>query len=112
MCAGGELFAEVVCCQGLSEARARLYFRQILLGLAYCHGRQLAHRDLKLENLLLSHDKRELKIADFGLAKAQNATTKTIIGTVKFMAPEQFAGTAYDAYKSDIWAAGAFAYHP
>jgi len=50
---GGEMFAEVVDNGGLPEDQARRYTRQILLGLAYCHNRNIAHRDIKLENLLL-----------------------------------------------------------
>ena len=61
MC-GGELYAEVVDSHGLSEDKARFFFRQILLGLSYCHGRGIAHRDIKLENLMLSKDKTICKI--------------------------------------------------
>ena len=65
---GGELFSEVVDEGGLPEERARALFRQILLGMAYCHSRKLVHRDLKLENLLLTGDKMTVKICDFGLS--------------------------------------------
>ena len=54
---GGQLFSTVVSNSGLTERRARGYFRDILLGLAYCHARGLAHRDIKLENLLLTGDR-------------------------------------------------------
>ena len=53
----GELFSEVVDNGGLAEARARTFFRQVLLGMAYCHRRKLVHRDIKLENLLLTGDR-------------------------------------------------------
>ena len=51
------------------------------------------------------------KIADFGLAKdvAQDEAS-TILGTIKYMAPEMFAGAMYDGSKSDIWAAGVCLY--
>ena len=90
---GGELFSEVVDNGGLplddrgpegsKIPGARSYARQILLGLAYCHKRSIAHRDIKLENLLLSADRQTCKIADFGLAKISSGLDKTILGTIK-----------------------------
>ena len=93
---GGEMFAEVVDNGGLPlddrgpEGRrvpgARSYARQILLGLAYCHKRSIAHRDIKLENLLLSADRQTVKIADFGLAKiSTGGADMTILGTIKYV---------------------------
>ena len=70
---GGELFAEVASRNGLDETTARVFFRQLLLGVAYCHSRGLAHRDLKLENFLLDESKKVVKICDFGFAKDQDA---------------------------------------
>jgi serine/threonine protein kinase len=108
---GGELFAEVIDKQGLSEPRARDLFKQVLLGMAYCHARKLVHRDIKLENLLLTGDKQTLKIADFGLAKdVSEQAARTIIGTEKYIAPEMLAGAEYDGLKSDMWSCGVCLY--
>ena len=72
---------------------------------------QVCHRDIKLENLLLSGDKKLVKIADFGLAKdVSTQSAATIIGTAKYVAPEQLAGAQYDGFKSDIWACGVCLY--
>ena len=91
---------------GLKEDRARHVFRDILLGVAYCHARQLVHRDLKLENLLLTADKNTCKVADFGFAKDTSlGAPTTILGTYKYVAPEMLSGEAYDA-KSDMWQVG------
>jgi len=115
---GGQLFSETLASGGLQcadnpkgmpESKIRGYFRQILLGLAYCHGRGIAHRDIKLENLLLCEDKTTVKIADFGLAKVSTGADKTILGTCKYMAPEMFEGAGGDGNDHrlcDIWAAG------
>ena len=66
---------------GLPEAAARDFFRQLLMGMAYCHSRDLVHRDIKLENLLLDGTKTVLKIADFGLAKdVSEGAASTVIG--------------------------------
>ena len=68
---------------GLPEAAARDFFRQLLMGMAYCHSRDLVHRDIKLENLLLDGTKTVLKIADFGLAKdVSEGAPWTIIGAL------------------------------
>src|SRR3989338_3567579 len=51
----------------LPERQARIWFRQIVSAVQYCHEHLVIHRDLKLENLLLDQDN-NLKITDFGLA--------------------------------------------
>ena len=108
---GGELFSVVVDNGGMPEDQARLYFRQILQGVAYCHARKLVHRDIKLENLLLTGDRQFVKIADFGLAKnVSEDSAKTVIGTVKYVAPEMLAGGEYDGFKTDIWSCGVCLY--
>ena len=48
----------------------------MLRGLAYCHARRVLHRDLKPQNLLIN-ERGELKLADFGLARAKSVPTKT-----------------------------------
>ena len=76
------------------------------MGVAYCHARQLVHRDLKLENLLLTADKQTCKVADFGYAKdISKYAPDTILGTYKYVAPEMLGGEAYDA-KCDLWQVG------
>lgn len=70
LCAGGDLYRRLRAVGPLSEAEAAAYMGQLLAGLAYLHSRRIMHRDLKLSNLLLSHDRRRLRIADFGLAVA------------------------------------------
>ena len=75
--------------------------------------RGVAHRDLKLENLLLAtpDDITHIKIADFGLAKLtnpQNGQMETICGTPQYVAPEVIQGIqglAYD-FAVDMWSAG------
>jgi serine/threonine protein kinase len=75
---GGEVF-DFMARERFSEELARFYFREILNGLSYLHQNGVAHRDLKLENLLFSKDF-TLKIADFGHSKS----TKLIWGGKTF----------------------------
>ena len=103
---GGDLFEKVVDAGGLSEEGARICFRQILQAMAYCHGRGVAHRDMKLENLILTAGQ-DCKVCDFGLAKnVSTDAAKTIIGTGKYVAPDVLAGSEYDPFKADMWSCG------
>jgi serine/threonine protein kinase len=63
---GGELFDRIVTVGRFDDDTARVYFQQLINGVAYVHSRGIVHRDLKPENLLLD-DRGLLKISDFGL---------------------------------------------
>jgi len=80
----------------------------VLDGLAAAHASGIVHRDVKPENVLLTADGR-LKVADFGLARAQAAAGQTraglLIGTVAYLPPEQVTGEATGP-RSDVYSAG------
>jgi eukaryotic-like serine/threonine-protein kinase len=80
----------------------------ILDGLAAAHASGIVHRDVKPENVLLTADGR-LKVADFGLARAQAAAGHTraglLIGTVAYLPPEQVTGEVTGP-RSDVYSAG------
>jgi serine/threonine-protein kinase len=80
----------------------------VLDGLAAAHASGVVHRDVKPENVLLTADGR-LKVADFGLARAQAAAGHTraglLIGTVAYLPPEQVTGEATGP-RSDVYSAG------
>lgn len=109
---GGELLDAVLERGQYSEADARLCFSQLLDGIAYLHSKGVAHRDLKLENLLLvtKDDITNIKIADFGLAKAAPTPgqLKTVVGTPQYVAPEVIQGVPGQTYDLgvDMWSAG------
>lgn len=72
---GGELLDAVLARGSYTEEDARVCFGKLLSALGYLHEQKIAHRDLKLENLLLvdSSDITNIKLADFGLAKVSAA---------------------------------------
>ncbi len=80
----------------------------VLDGLAAAHASGIVHRDVKPENVLLTADGR-VKVADFGLARAQAAAAHTraglLIGTVAYLPPEQVTGGAIGP-RSDVYSAG------
>nr|XP_051682259.1 serine/threonine-protein kinase MARK2 isoform X10 [Oryctolagus cuniculus] len=92
---------------GLAEAEARTLFGQALAAVSYCHGQRVAHRDLKLGNLLLD-EHMTIKLADFGLSLRleQGTLVRGFWGTPEYCAPEVFLGEDYDALKADVWSLG------
>ncbi|GAA5053274.1 serine/threonine-protein kinase [Thermocatellispora tengchongensis] len=84
----------------------------VLAALGAAHQQGMIHRDVKPENVLLSDDGR-VKVVDFGLARAVEASNQTrtgvMIGTIGYMAPEQVTKGAADV-RSDVYAAGVMLY--
>uniref|UniRef100_A0A5F9CP62 non-specific serine/threonine protein kinase n=1 Tax=Oryctolagus cuniculus TaxID=9986 RepID=A0A5F9CP62_RABIT len=92
---------------GLAEDEARALFGQALAAVSYCHGQRVAHRDLKLGNLLLD-EHMTIKLADFGLSLRLERGTlvRGFWGTPEYCAPEVFLEEDYDAFKADVWSLG------
>ncbi len=128
LCTGGELLTRAQNNQLKEKDIARI-FNQIMSGVAYIHGMGIAHRDLKLENILFSSEKPSspIKIIDFGFSvflgknnenskdKETENEKKTVykrlkskVGTLYYISPEIIKGN-YDE-KCDIWACGVILY--
>ncbi|NXA07662.1 TSSK6 kinase, partial [Sapayoa aenigma] len=93
--------------------KARDIFVQVVRAVRYLHDRNLVHRDLKCENVLLTADGRRAKISDFGFSKEVNGypdLSTTFCGTAAFASPEVLMGIPYDAKKYDIWSLGVMLY--
>ncbi|KAJ6499290.1 kinase-like domain-containing protein [Mycena sanguinolenta] len=90
--AGGDLFTLIEKHHGLSERMTKHLMRQLCEAVAFIHSNDIAHRDLKPQNILLTADRPPtLKIADFGLANrliSPEVRFKTICGTPMYLAPE------------------------
>uniref|UniRef100_A0A4W3K1H9 Cyclin dependent kinase 16 n=1 Tax=Callorhinchus milii TaxID=7868 RepID=A0A4W3K1H9_CALMI len=84
----------------------------LLRGLAYCHRRKVLHRDLKPQNLLIN-EKGELKLADFGLARAKSVPTKTYsneVVTLWYRPPDVLLGSTEYSTPIDMWGVGCIFY--
>ncbi len=81
---------------------------QIANGLVHAHENKIVHRDIKPQNILIT-SKGEVKVTDFGIARASNKNTKTAntstLGSVHYFSPEQARGGFVD-HKSDIYSLG------
>lgn len=86
---GGELLSLLRTRGHFEEASARKVFQQIISAVDYCHGHNIVHRDLKLENILLVNQQDlKVKVADFGISGVADSFNPDFdIGTLKYMAP-------------------------
>jgi serine/threonine protein kinase len=98
--------------QAINWQQATRLIKDIVNGMIYLHDRNILHLDLKSLNILLSRNKDLAKITDFGLSKISTitsmtaaASTKTVIGSTRWMAPEISQGKP-SSRKSDVWSFG------
>jgi serine/threonine protein kinase len=110
-CSNGDLF-EYIFSQGLlSEKESIRFFIQILDGLEYLHSTNIAHCNLKPENIFIDKNK-ILKIGDFGFAVEvkENEKIRAVYGSMEFCPPELFTDMYSDPKKGDIWGVGLILY--
>ncbi len=95
----------------MNEKMACKKFCQILSAIEYCHHRNIVHRDLKSENLLLDVNM-NIKLADFGFSNYFDLINpmKTFCGSAPYAAPEVFCGKKYYGPEVDIWSLGVILY--
>ncbi|KAL3989977.1 cAMP-dependent protein kinase catalytic subunit PRKX [Acanthocheilonema viteae] len=105
---GGELFFYLRNVQRFPDTTARFYACEVILALEFLHSKNIAYRDLKPENLMLTKIG-HLKLTDFGFAKVIDNKTNTLCGTPEYLAPEVTDGKGYDK-AVDWWSLGILIY--
>ncbi|RLN39062.1 serine/threonine-protein kinase GRIK1-like [Panicum miliaceum] len=103
---------KMVCDNGLEEATARNYLRDIIYGLMYLHSHNVIHGDIKPDNLLVTSSG-NVKIGDFSVSQVFEDDDDMLWrspGTPVFTAPECCQGSAYHGRASDTWAVGVTLY--
>ncbi|KAF0720532.1 Aste57867_251 [Aphanomyces stellatus] len=107
---GRDLLEYVLSFQKMEETTAAHVFDQMLRAVHACHGQDIWHRDLKLENVLISHDY-DVKLIDFGLSERTSEKLRTVCGTPLYCSPELlFLPTntrdiGIDGAPADVWSA-------
>jgi len=89
-----------------------------MLALEYCHNKKIIHRDIKFQNILLTHNIDvlpvkstsgiKIKLCDFGIFGSNRglSTEKSTAGSLKFMSPELLTGKTGSTPKIDVWSVG------
>ncbi|EDQ88984.1 uncharacterized protein MONBRDRAFT_32562 [Monosiga brevicollis MX1] len=105
-----DLLSVVVEAQRLPESRARKYTRDLIAAIGHIHSLNIVHRDIKLENLLISHNDRLLLI-DFGLSSSfeEGKGLTTWCGSMAYSAPELLGQKPYGP-AVDVWGIGVTLY--
>ena len=104
---------------GMSEPELWHFIRDVSSGLAYLHGHEILHRDIKPDNILINPDE-DYVISDFGISTRMRSTMRRssmrqnkdvdTSGTIAYMAPEMFTKSPSAVKATDIWALGATLY--
>ena len=108
---GGQMLDYIISHGRLKEKQARKFGRQIASALDYCHRNSIVHRDLKIENILISKTG-DIKIIDFGLSNlfSPRGHLKTFCGSLYFAAPELLQAKQYTGPEVDVWSFGIVLY--
>ena len=119
---GGDLLDLLTRKGVLAAAEGLRYFREMVGAVEFLHTQRIAHRDLKLENVLISATG-SCKLADFGLAheyvgeadfglapecvgESEREVLYDVCGSKSYVAPEVLLKLGYDGYKADVWSLG------
>ncbi|KAH7886474.1 hypothetical protein F5I97DRAFT_1936203 [Phlebopus sp. FC_14] len=108
---GGQMLDYIISHGRLRERVARKFARQIGSALDYCHRNNVVHRDLKIENILIS-ETGNIKIIDFGLSNLYDPVNhlSTFCGSLYFAAPELLNAKVYTGPEVDVWSFGVVLY--
>lgn len=114
-CRGNELYYYIYEKRQLDNEVCQNLMYQIADAMRYVHSPNLAHRDLKLENILMADTRRRvIKLTDFGFVREYNPYKRhflsTVCGTTAYMAPEVLKNEKYSGFAIDVWSMGVILY--
>ena len=110
LCSNGSLLDYVNNKGFKNNTEKKRMMKNIIEVIAYLHGKNIAHCDIKVDNILLDENF-NIKLGDFGFSKNFNKNANNRInGTLTYAAPELFTQKNIDFFKSDIWALGVTLY--
>ena len=114
LCKGGDLYSYLNQRSfKIPETKAAKLIYKLTKSVSFLHALGIIHRDLKPENILMTDmtDDADIRISDFCICKRlePNETTKEIVGTLGYMAPEVLMGREYN-FSSDVWSIGVITY--
>ncbi|XP_051236016.1 testis-specific serine/threonine-protein kinase 6 [Dicentrarchus labrax] len=115
LCAKGDLLKHINVKGALPDHSSWRFFTQLCEAIQYLHSRDVAHRDIKCENLLLDRF-HNLKVCDFGFSKSltyidgRMVLSETYCGTSSYAAPEILRSFPYNPKVSDVWSMGIVLY--
>ena len=96
----------------MAEIEAKYIWQQVVFAIHYLHQRNVTHRDIKLENILLDETRTRVKMIDFGFSTwfPHEKKVKIFCGTPSYMAPEIVSKIEYSGPPADVWALGVLLY--
>ena len=109
---GGDLLSFIKKRNKLPEKIAKFIFKQLLQSIKYIHNKNIVHRDIKLDNILIDLNN-NIKLCDFGVGKNITDNNELLYeqcGTPAYIAPEVLAGEGYCGFPVDIWSSGVVLY--
>ena len=109
---GGDLLTFIKKRNKLQEKTAKFIFKQLLQSIKYIHSKNIVHRDIKLDNILIDLNN-NIKLCDFGVGKCitnNNEILSEQCGTPAYIAPEVVSGDGYSGFPVDIWSSGIVLY--
>jgi len=94
-----------------SDIEGRKIFKQILKAIRYCHSKEVVHRDIKLENILMDNNGK-VTVIDFGLCDIVKRGVHSLrfCGSIDYVAPEVLSKNSYDGYLADVFSLGVVLY--
>jgi serine/threonine protein kinase len=102
---GEDLFTIIASGKLIDGHTAKRIFYQILFAVQYLHSHGISHQDIKAENIIVD-SAGNVKLIDFGLAKAEDIGGSERGGTLMYLAPELLKAQTYKTQPADIWSLG------